>query len=216
MTATDSTNLSDTFSAKVKVLDNTTALFADDFGTGRMDNWSAPIVEVPNSFAQWILSPNNDMLTQTTGGWGGDSASNGLNKPGNYVLASVDPLVLRNYSVKAKVRDDSSNGIGMVIRWQGPGDHYKISMNRNFGYFSITKFQSGIASTIANISYFFTVGRTYDMEVKAIDSTITVLLDGVVVVSGTDTGSPIFNGKIGFYDWASNATRFGNVVVTKQ
>jgi hypothetical protein len=104
----------------------------------------------------------------------------------------------------------------MVIRWQGPGDHYKVSMNRNFGYFDITKFQGGVASTIANISYFFTVGQIYDMEVRAVDGTITILLDGVVILSGTDTGTPILNGSFGFYDWASGATRFGNVVVSKQ
>ena len=214
MTATDSKSQSTNYQGKVKVLDSVNTLFTDDFATG-MGQWSAPIVEIPNSFAQWTLSPNNDMLTNTSGGWGGDYASNGLNKPGNYVLAG-DPLTLRNYSVKAKVRDDSNNGIGMVIRWQGPGDHYKISMNRNFGYFSITKFRSGVASSIANITYFFTAGQTYDMEVRVVDGTIIVLLDGVVLVSGTDTSTPILNGRFGFYDWASGATRFGNVVVSKQ
>jgi hypothetical protein len=54
------------------------------------------------------------------------------------------------------------------------------------------------------------------MEVRAVDGTITILLDGVVILSGTDTGTPILNGSFGFYDWASGATRFGNVVVSKQ
>ena len=214
MTATNSSNSSTTYHGTVKVLDSVNTLFTDDFALG-MAQWSAPIIEVPNSFAQWTLSPDNDMLTNVGGGWGGDYLSNGLNKPGNYVLAG-DPLTLRNYSVKAKVRDDSYDGIGIVIRWQDPGNHYKISMNRNFGFLSITKFQGGVASSIANITYFFAVGQTYDMEVRAVDATITVLLDGVAIVSGTDAGTAILNGRFGFYDWASSATRFGNVVVSKQ
>ena len=103
-----------------------------------------------------------------------------------------------------------------MIRWQDPGNHYKVSMNRNFGYFSITKFQGGVASLLANIGYFFNVGQTYNMEVRAVDGTITALLDGVVVLSGVDANTPILNGRFGFYDWTSGATRFGDVIVTRQ
>ena len=214
MTATDPSSKATKYLGKVKVLDSVNTLFTDDFAMG-MGQWSAPIVEIPNSFAQWTLSPNNDMLTNIGGGWGGDYFSNGLNKPGNYILAG-DPLTLRNYSVKANVRDDSYNGIGMVIRWQDAGNHYKISMNRNFGYISIIKFQGGVASSIANLTHFFIVGHTYAMEVRAVDGTISVLLDGAAILSGTDAASPILNGRFGFYDWASGSTRFSEVIVRMQ
>jgi hypothetical protein len=209
LTVNGSRGTSSTSTAGVQVL-NSNMLFVDDFSLD-MSQWSPPVVEVPGAYSHWIMAPGGSFLAQVNSPWGGDFQSNGLNKPGTYVLAGN--VAWTNYSLKATLKSANYNAIGLMFRYVDAGNYYRFSMNRNFGYFDVTKVQNGVATTIAKNGGLFVMNQSYQIEIQVVGGSIKVFSNGSLSLSGIDP-SPIRAGKIGLYDWANGASYFDNVIVS--
>jgi hypothetical protein len=77
----------------------------------------------------------------------------------------------------------------------------------------LTKVRNGTWTSLwDSSSTAYQLNRTYVLEIIANGSTITVLLDGVQLWSGTDTNA-LTAGTVAMYSWMNTGAQFDNVLV---
>ena len=104
------------------------------------------------------------------------------------------------------------NDVGIMFRYQGPGNYYRVSMSARYGFTRFEKWQGGEFSTLAvnAIGYVDNQPMTMTAEVK--DNKIIVWIDGIPVFAFVDE-NPILTGTIALY--CQDRVQFDNVEITE-
>jgi carboxypeptidase T len=173
-------------------------LFSDNFSAGA-GNWT-PIA------GTWSV------VTDGTARYQGVSSQTGLS------LSVAGSSAWTNYGVQAvakvTARSTANGGDGLFLRYSNTTNYYRLTWNRTTSRWDIVRVQGGVLSTLAS-SAVTTLPLNADVTLlaEAIGSTLRLSVNGVVVVSTTD--SAFASGRFGVSSHAATA-RFDDVVVTSR
>jgi YD repeat-containing protein len=159
----------------------------------------------------WSVSSGR--AVETAGGY--RIHSDAIARPGTYLLQTAGTH-WTDYSVRLTMRSATTSGtmygMGLMFRVKDNDNYYRFSMDRTNSFRRLVKKVNGTYTTIWQDTVAYTQGRDYQLEVRAQGSTITVLLDGTQLYSGSDSAHE--RGTIALYSWRSRNAGFDNVEVT--
>jgi hypothetical protein len=168
-------------------------LRAGGFVEGALDTFN--VVDDPlattNSPSQWDFDPVEERIRQTSAIGGGTSAVN-ANKPGTYLLlrTTASRPAVQDVLLRAEMRSDGPEGIGLIYRFQDPDNFAFFLMNQAQGYRLLAMKVGGsfrqLATPALDSTQGFDVGRLYRTKLVAIGADIRVFLDEEEVLHGSD------------------------------
>jgi hypothetical protein len=112
---------------------------------------------------------------------------------------------LTDYVVRATVSpadDGVIEDVGILFRYQGPDDFYRLTQNARQGFARLEKRENGTFSTLDVTAVGYELGQPVDYEIEAIGADLLVRIDGVPVFAVTDATHG--NGTIGLYTQAGS------------
>ncbi|MBN1125126.1 MAG: hypothetical protein JXA82_08965, partial [Sedimentisphaerales bacterium] len=120
-----------------------------------------------------------------------------------------------NYVAACTIRSRGYNDCGVMFRVQDENNYYRFNWNRVAGYSRLVKVVGGVATLLDSTESGYDYDVTYEVEVRAQDDQLEVYVDGVLLLSATD--SELTSGSIGLYTWGNApVTYFDDMVVTGQ
>lgn len=133
-------------------------------------------------------------------------------RPGTYALGgSAD---WKDIQISARLRSDANGAVGVMFRYQDRDNYYRFSMDRQGNYQRLIKKVGGTVTVLRQSAGQYTVGQSYDLTIRAVDSLLGVYLDGVELFTSED--SDLKRGRIGFYCWSNAGAHFERVVVAER
>jgi hypothetical protein len=99
------------------------------------------------------------------------------------------------------VPDSDDDAIGVVFRYSGEGDYYRLSMDRERSYRRLVRCVGGAFTVLWEDAFRYEQGRAYDVTIASVGDRHTVWIDGVPVLEVHDASHP--SGRIGLYTWAT-------------
>jgi hypothetical protein len=153
--------------------------------------------------------PGWGAVVQTSNIWGGDDSASAVAKPGTLLVTQAPGW--NDYRFTVQIRSSDNDAIGVVFRYQGPGDHYRFSLDSQRAYRRLVRVAGGSFTVLAEDDFVYTSDQDYVITVEAIGSSIRVYQDGAPVFDVVD--SVFNNGGVGLYCWASEGARFSDVRV---
>jgi hypothetical protein len=131
-------------------------------------------------------------------------------KPGTYVLGG--PSGLTDLQVNVRLRSDSNGALGVLFRYRDDANYYRFSMDRDGNYRRLVKKVDGAITLLWEDWFQYTLGKSYDLRLRAEGSCLTGYLDGVRIFRVRDFSHR--EGRVGFYSHANPSARFDRVLVT--
>lgn len=197
----------------VVVLTTDTARASKQYRVVSVDN-AAKQVTVDGSPAlfggssAWTV-PGWGAVLQSSNIWGGGVEPTSVPQPGTLLIGG-DPA-WTDLRVTILVRSSDDDGIGLVFRYQGPGDHYRYAMDRERRHRRLVRVHGGIYTVLAEDAFAYQIDSDYELTVEAVGPSLRVYQDGALVF---DVADPAFTyGQIGAYCWANQGARFADVRV---
>jgi hypothetical protein len=134
-------------------------------------------------------------------------------KPGTYLVRRESDAwpTLRDLVVRAHIRSDDSDGIGLIFRYSGPDHFYFLLLDQRRGYRRIGKKVNGVFSELdvpaVDTTRGYPTGRDLELTVAAVGDALVACLDGEEILRGRDRAGPAA-GRVGFYAWANQQAHF--------
>ncbi len=113
--------------------------------------------------------------------------------------------------VRARLRSLDDGAIGLLFRYTDENNYYRFSMEKENFCRRLVKNVGGTFTLLWEDDLVYEIGRTYEVTIVAIGSTLRGYLDGVPMFVVED--SALVTGCIGLYCWANNDARFSNIQV---
>ncbi|GGL37899.1 pectate lyase family protein [Planomonospora parontospora] len=168
-------------------------LLGDDFEDGDAAGWS-------KSGGSWSVVADGSRVYRQ-GGTGADARA-------------VTGAGWSDQSVQARVKPIAFNGggryVAVLARAQGTGAYYFLGLS-NTGSVVLGKRSGGAPATLDSAPATVTAGRWYTLRLEAFGTTLRGFVDGVEVVSATDSAFP--SGRAGLAGHYASAA-FDDVLVT--
>jgi hypothetical protein len=156
----------------------------------------------------WAV-PGWGAVLQSSNIWGGGVEATSVPQPGT-MLVGGDPA-WTDIRVTVLVRSSDDDGIGLVFRYQSPGDHYRYAMDRERRHRRLVRVHSGGYTVLAEDVFAYELDRDYELTVEALGPLLRVYQDGALVFEVSDPA--LAAGQIGAYCWANQGARFADVRV---
>jgi hypothetical protein len=134
----------------------------------------------------------------------------GVHFPGTYACAGNPEW--RDVQIHARLRSDDDDAIGVMFRYVDDDNYYRFSMDSERGYRRLIRKVEGVVSTLWQDSAAYTVGRSYDLTIRAAGTDLRAHLDGTPLFTVHDSG--LRAGRLGFYCWSNTGAHFERVFVT--
>ncbi|MEV0384752.1 hypothetical protein [Nonomuraea sp. NPDC050643] len=140
-------------------------------------------------------------------------------KPGTYLVRRTgtgagDLPELADVIVTATLRSTTAGVIGLVFRYQDPGNFYFFAMDATNGVRRIGKKTGGVFAELATAAVDttegYTPGTSYHVRIRASGTSLRAFVDGEPAVSGSDP-SIADPGRVGFYCHANPGARFDDL-----
>ena len=128
-------------------------------------------------------------------------------------MAILENETYDDLTLKANVRSDDDDAVGLVFRYQDPRNYYRFSIDRSRSYQRLVKVIDGVATTLAEVLDGYDEGVTYELKVAAYGDTIRAFIDGDEILKVED--SDLSQGRIGLYAFMNDATEFSSLTVAK-
>lgn len=177
-----------------------TVLFEDDFNSG-LGNWTFQDFGLIDGPSNWSVISGE--LAQTS-----NIREDGKQK-GTYAIAATSGS---NYRIKAKLRAQDDDHIGILFRYQNDKNHYRFISSRQGNYRRLEKLVNDEITVLAEDHDPYGISDAWFVEIDAEGSTISLRIDGVPVFSVTD--SSFSSGAVGFLSHAMQGAYFDHVEVT--
>jgi hypothetical protein len=126
-----------------------------------------------------------------------------------YALAGENSWSDYRLSVQLQTKD--SRAIGVLFRYTDEKNYYLFTMDPSKPLRALNKIKDGKAYTLKSNADPMILNRDYIVTVDCVGERLTVYLDGVEIISATD--SDIDSGRIGLYCSRNNGARFKEVRV---
>jgi hypothetical protein len=181
-------------------------LFADDFASGSLANWTIVDEGTIDKPSNWQVS--GGVLYQKSNIYGGDGT--GLPAPGTYALTGQASW--SNYSVSVRVQSTDNDGIGVMFGYKDSKNYYRFWMDQQRSYRRLIKMVNGTATLLAEDKVAYQQGRWYALEARMANGAIEIRIDGTTLFQVTD--STHSSGKIALYSWCNIGAQYDDVQVT--
>lgn len=142
-------------------------------------------------------------------------------KPGTYLVRKVSAPwpALADVSIRCSLQSGDDHAIGLVFRYVDVNNFYFFLMDRQRNYRRIGKKAGGVfqelqVPAVENVTPGFNLNQTYEVAISAVGDAISVFLDGVQILTGTDN-SIAGPGRVGLYSWGNPSASFLNLTVRK-
>ena len=156
----------------------------------------------------WTV-PGWGAVQQSSNIWGGGVEATSVPQPGTLLIGG-DPA-WTDIRVTILVRSSDDDGIGLVFRYQGPGDHYRYAMDRERRHRRLVRVHGGVYTVLAQDVFAYELDTDYELTVEALGPLLRVYQDGALVFEVSDPA--LTAGQIGAYCWANQGARFADVRV---
>jgi len=202
-------------------------LLHDDF-RGGLAGWTVVDVGTTDAPSAWSVqtSASGSVVRQTSRIGGGDAVT----APGTLVVGGEPAWTDLRMRVLARSAAAGGGGaIGVVFRYQGPGDHYRFSMDRFGGGRRLVRLTRGTATVLAEDDELMALDQDYEVTIELVGPSLRVSVDGAPVFAvadaagapevpdtseapGTPAG-PLARGRIGLYCRSNPGARISDVRV---
>jgi hypothetical protein len=183
------------------------ALLRDRFADDDTSGWSVVDEGTLDAPSQWV--PFEGTLRQTSNIYGPPNDRDTLDKKGTQAVAG-DPA-WTDVVVSARVQSLDDDAIGLLCRYTDAQHYYRFSMDSQRRYRRLVKNVGGAFTLLWEDDFAYEVGRTYEITIVAVGSTLRGYLDGVPMFVVED--SDLAAGRIGLYCWGNDDSRFSAVRV---
>jgi len=125
------------------------------------------------------------------------------------VRAIATPVYNDDETVSSRINVQSTDGAsasrdaGIILRYVDSDNYYLLALSESEGKVKIAKKYNGTWSSIGYASFSVATGQWYDIRASVntpagtSNATFSLMVDGVVVVTGTDTTNVISGGAVG-------------------
>jgi hypothetical protein len=177
-------------------------LFEETFGPNALDHYE--IVDAGTSLGPSRWSVTADTITQTANVYGGAVYGSDPHRPGT--LALVGDPAWGNVVIRAVLRSDDDDAIGVAFRYLDGDNFYRFSMDHERSVRQLVRRHTGTTTVLWEDSVAYAIGRSYLLEVFAYGDRLVGHLDHVPLFDMTDTAIP--RGRVGLYSWLNIGARF--------
>jgi hypothetical protein len=132
-----------------------------------------------------------------------------LSKRGTQAVAG-DPA-WTDVVVSARLQSFDDDAIGILFRYADDANFYRFSMDSQRGYRRLVKAVAGVFTLLWEDDVAYEVGRSYEITLTLVGSTLRGHLDGIPMFVIEDADVPA--GRIGLYCWGNADARFSRVRV---
>lgn len=164
----------------------------------------------------WGYDPAGQRIRQTSNIHAPDGAANlntAPNKPGTYLVRRESPQwpLLSDLVLRARVRSDDQNGIGLVVRYVDQDNFYFVLLDARRGYRRLGKKVNGVFGELdtpaVDTTEGYPTGQDLELTVAVVGDALIAQLDGTKILRGRDRSLP-GPGRVGFYAWANPQAQF--------
>ncbi len=130
----------------------------------------------------------------------GETIVDGALYAGAQVIRLNDPRATGQ--VAARVRSSDDDSIGLIARWHDQVNYYYFSVNPQEQYANIVRVQDNVYTELAHVNFttFATWGNTWrTLEFSHAGPHFVGSVDGVAVVTASDSAAPHDTGYYGLY-----------------
>ncbi|MCA8951587.1 MAG: hypothetical protein KDE27_18920, partial [Planctomycetes bacterium] len=180
--------------------------FAADFASGSTAGFT--FVDQGATSAPSAWSVQGGALRQTSNINDGDGSRAGLPKLGTLALGGG---VYGDQELHVRLRSDDDDAIGAVLRYQGPADHYRFSVDAERHYRRLVRVVGGQWTLLWEDDHDFLPGFWNELQFSALGDRLRVVWNGQTLCEVRDASIP--NGRAGLYCWASTPVAFDDFVV---
>ncbi len=177
-------------------------LFQEKFGPNALDHYT--IVDEGNQLGPSAWAAVSGQIVQTSNIYSGSISGEVPDKPGT--LALTGSAAWDNVRIRAGIRSDADDAIGVVFRYQDADNYYRFSMDRERRYRRLIKKFRGTVSVLWEDAATYNLSQSYRLEIVAAGDQLLGYLDDVLLYSLSD--ADIRTGRVGFYCWANSGARF--------
>jgi hypothetical protein len=102
-----------------------------------------------------------------------------------------------DYRLTADLRSDAGASVGVVFRWGGLDNHYRLSADATLGFRRCVKLAGGVATVLWEDQGSYNPGESFRLEVEAVGPRLTGYIDGVRLFAVADASHAA--GQVGVY-----------------
>lgn len=176
--------------------------YYDTFDNRQLSGW------VASDDANWTVTDEGVLRGQSTTSDDTDQ-KNAVEKPGTYMVAGNTDWDDFEYTLR--IETNENNAAGTLFRYVDDNNYYQFTIDKESGYVRLVKKIDGVYSLLQNKIYTYPIGRSIDLKITVVGSSIRVTLDNAVVFDVTDTS--LLKGKIGVYSRGTDPAFFDDVAV---
>ncbi len=118
-----------------------------------------------------------------------------------------------NYTFSVTLRSMDDDGLGLLFRYQGPDNYYKLELDRQKNFRKLIKLVAGQESLLAEEAAGYEQNQDVQLQVEVDGTAIRSYLDGVQLFGGPIEDASLGRGTVALYSWGSEGVAFDNVVV---
>ena len=203
----------------LRIEDEPFVLLRDDFDSDPLADFDVvdDVGAGTNTPSAWSHDTVNGRVEQHSAIFGEPGGPpNGADKPGTYLIrkATASVPAAENFLLVAGLSSSTADGIGLVFRWQDQDNFYFFLMDGQRSYRRLGKKVGGVFQELdvgaVDLANGYAADDEISVRVRVKGDSLSVFLDGSLVLSGTDTSLPSA-GRVGFYSWANVDARFDGV-----
>lgn len=157
-----------------------------------------------------VWSATTQAAAQTSQIVGNDPSATGIPRLGTFMYWTSGTN-WTNYTVEADLRSSDPDTLGIMFRYLDFNNYYRFSMDRALSQRRLVKRVGGTFTLLKQDTVAYNLNQTYRVSISAHNGTITLMIDGQVFYTGTDTG--VARGSVAFYCWRNGGATFDNLVV---
>ena len=153
-----------------------------------------------------------------SGGWllqasriGGSVGSADSDRPGTMLITGNSAWT--DYTTAVRMKSHDNGRIGVVFRYQDNDNYYRFFMDEQRPLMRLEKKVNGTYTTLSELIVPYVIHNVYDIRCIANGSKIKVIINDEPIFDVTDTA--FSSGKVGFYVWQNQFTKFEDLVVTQ-
>lgn len=163
----------------------------------------------------WTVDAAAGAIVQTSNIYGGDAGDRiDPSKPGTVLVwrgGGAAPPLAADHLVEATVETPDDDGLGLVVRYRDPANHYRFDWLAQGARRQIVKVAGGVATRLAFDLEPYAPGTRYRLRFQARGTRLCAFVDGALVLSADDPD--LASGGAGLYVWGSAGARFDDVRV---
>lgn len=184
-------------------------LMSRDFNDRSLGGWTI-VTDAGTTGGPPVWSASTQAAVQTSQIVSGATTPATIPRLGTYMFWTAGTN-WTNYTVETDMRASDPDTLGLMFRYLDNTNYYRFSMDRTLSQRRLVKRVGGTFTVLKEDTVAYNLNQTYRVSISAFDGTLTVMIDGQVFYTGTDTG--VNRGSVAFYCWRNGGATFDNIVV---